>query len=350
MIRTRRPFARAAVALLLAAASAAGGCASESRASGLPVVRAHPVALDDQAATTALQLGPLRLEAAFALGASGGQFGGLSGLWLAPDGSRMIAASDHGTLWQARLVHDSAGRLSGFADWQALEPAAAPGDPAAADAEALATDGADGLVIAYEGVHRLRRFALADLSAPPRALPALPGLERPSNVGIEALTALPGGALLALSEGTFAANGDLAAWLVAGGRVLPLSYAASEGFVPTGADRLDGTIFVVERRFSLFGGLATRIVTLPLAEVRADARLKPRPLAVLRPPLVAENFEAIAARHAPDGGVLLYLLADDNFTPLERTLLLQFSLAADQVRLIETPPPASMAVDAANAR
>jgi hypothetical protein len=273
----------------------------------------------------------------FALGAGDPRFGGLSGIWLAPDGSRMIATSDRGTLWQARLVHDAGGRLTGFADWQAFEPGRIPGDPADADAEALAADGAGGLVIAYEGAHRLRRFALAELSAPPVALPALPGLERPSNVGVEALTALPDGALLALAEGTLAANGDLAAWLVAVERALPLSYAANEGFVPTGADRLDDTIFLVERRFSLLGGLATRIVTLPLVQIHPGARLEPRPLAVLRPPLVAENFEAIGARRAPDGRVLLYLLADDNFTPLLRTLMLQLSLPAAQVRLIETP-------------
>lgn len=335
--RRRRPARAGAAALLLAGTAAAGGCATEGRASGPPEVRAQRVTLEDQAASAAAQLGPLHLEAAFALGAGDPRFGGLSGIWLAPDGSRMIATSDRGTLWQARLVHDAGGRLTGFADWQAFEPGRIPGDPADADAEALAADGADGLVIAYEGAHRLRRFALAELSAPPLALPALPGLERPSNVGVEALTALPDGALLALAEGTLAANGDLAAWLVAGERALPLSYAANEGFVPTGADRLDDTIFLVERRFSLLGGLATRIVTLPLVQIHPGARLEPRPLAVLRPPLVAENFEAIGARRAPDGRVLLYLLADDNFTPLLRTLMLQLSLPAAQVRLIETP-------------
>ena len=77
---------------------------------------------------------------------------------------------------------------------------------------------------------------------------------------------------------------------------------------------------MVERRFSLLGGFATRIVVLPAAAVRPDARLVPRPVAMLRPPLVGENFEAIAARRAPDGRVLLYLLADDNFIALQRTL------------------------------
>ena len=212
-------------------------------------------------------------------------------------------------------------------DWQAVEPGRAPGDPPGRDAEALAPAGAGGLVIAYEGAHRLRRLALGDLTAPAAALAAPTALDRPSNLGIEALAELPDGALLALAEGTFAANGDLLAWRIEPERALPLSYAATDGYLPTGADRLDDAIFVVERRLSLLGGFATRIVTLPVAEIRPGARLVGRVLAELRPPLLGENFEAIAARRGPDGRVLLYLVSDDNFMALQRTLLLQLSLA-----------------------
>ena len=89
---------------------------------------------------------------------------------------------------------------------------------------------------------------------------------------------------------------------------------ATDGYVPTGADRLDDTIYVVERRFSLLGGFATRIVSLPAAAVRPGARLVGRSRwPSSRPPLIGENFEAIAARRGPDGQVLLYLLSDDNF-------------------------------------
>ena len=331
-MRRPRAHSRCAWAAALALASVAlalGGCAEPGRAADQPLVFAHPMTLDD-AGTAGARLGPLRLEAAFVLGSADPRFGGLSGLWLAPDGTAMIAASDRGTLWQVGLMHDADGRLAGFADWRPLEPGRAPGDPSGRfdrDAEALAPLGPEALVIAYEGPNQLRRLALGALEARATALPILPGLE-PSNAGIEALAPLADGALLALAEGQFTAQGDLAAWQVEGERALPLSYAASDGFAPTGADRLDDIVFVVERRFSLLGGFATRVVALPAAEVRPGARLIPRPLAVLRPPLVGENFEAIAARRAPDGRVLLYLLADDNFIALQRTLLLQLSLEA----------------------
>jgi hypothetical protein len=51
-------------------------------------------------------------------------------------------------------------------------------------------------------------------------------------------------------------------------------------------------------------------------------------LAELRPPLVGENFEGIAVRRGARGRVLIYLVSDDNFNALQRTLLLQFSLPA----------------------
>ncbi len=122
---------------------------------------------------------------------------------------------------------------------------------------------------------------------------------------------------------------------------MPLSYAVGRGFVPTGADRLDDTIYVVERSFSLLGGFTSRIVTLPATAVRPGARLVGRALAELHPPLVGENFEGIAARRGADGRVLLYLVSDDNFFALQRTLLLQFSLPS--------PGPVAQRAEAASA-
>jgi hypothetical protein len=316
---------RPALAVLLAAGVALGGCAAATEAAGPPTVQATAITLGDHPLNEAM-LGPLRFEAGFALHSTDPRFGGLSGLWLAPDGGRMLAVSDHGTLWSVELESDANGRLTGFAGWQAIEPGAAPGDPPGRDAEALASSGPDGLVIAYEGVHRLRRLGLADPTAPATALPTPQGLGPPSDTGIEALAELEDGALLALSEGAFTSKGDLAGWRIEGGRTQPLTYAVSLGFVPTGADRLGDTIYVVERSFSLLSGFQSRIVTLPAAAVRPGARLIGEVLAELHPPLVGENFEGIAVRRGGDGRVLLYLVSDDNFFALQRTLLLQFSL------------------------
>jgi hypothetical protein len=183
-------------------------------------------------------------------------------------------------------------------------------------------------VIAYEGAHRLRRVPRDAPASSAAALPTPAPLEESHNLGIEALVALDDGALLAIAEGVRTPSGELAAWLIEGDQVAPLAYVPAAGFAPTGADRLGDTVYVVERRLSLLGGLTARVVALDAAQVRPGARLVGRELGILRPPAISENFEAIAVRRAPDGGVLLYLLSDDNFTALLRSLLLQFSIGA----------------------
>jgi len=62
------------------------------------------------------------------------------------------------------------------------------------------------------------------------------------------------------------------------------------------------------------------------AAIRPGARLVGRTLAELAPPLTVDNFEAAAARAAPDGATLIYLLSDDNQSFLQRTLLFQLRL------------------------
>jgi hypothetical protein len=201
-----------------------------------------------------------------------------------------------------------------------------PGDRGG-DAEELADDGQGGLVVAYEGTHRLRRFELDDLAAAPVALQVPEALAAdPGNSGMEAVVGLGDGSLLALSEGLPAEDGGALGWLIGDAGIEALSYLPARGFVPTGADRQGDRLYVIERRFSWLGGFASRIVMLPVDEVGPGASLRGEELARLGRPSVSDNFEAIAARAGPDGGTLLYVLSDDNFNPLQQTLLLQFSL------------------------
>ncbi|HLT03199.1 MAG TPA: esterase-like activity of phytase family protein, partial [Geminicoccaceae bacterium] len=209
-VRWRRRLRRGPTpgrARALAGALLLAGCGTSSGAEGPPAVRASPFAFPPEAGR-APRFGELAWRAGFVLASGDPRFGGLSGLWLAPDGERLIAASDRGVLWIAELEHAADGTLLGLGDWRAVEPAAVPGDPARRDAEALAALG-DDLVIAYEGAHRLRRVPREAPDRRAAALPVPPALSEPHNRGIEALVALDNGALLALAEGVRAPSGDL---------------------------------------------------------------------------------------------------------------------------------------------
>jgi hypothetical protein len=313
---------RKRLAVLLASV-ALGGCFADTAAQGDPEIRVRTLELG----AVPRAMGALELESALVLSSGDEDFGGLSGLWLSPEGDRLAAASDRGVLWTASLTHDGRGRLADANGWRAVMPGQAPGDWAyETDAESLADDGAGGLVIAYEGTHRLRRLPLEALDAEPAVVPTPELGEDSGNSGIEALTGLPDGSLLALSEGVPNRDGELAAWLIRGDRIEGLGYVRTGEFVPTGADRLGDVLFVLERQFSLLGGFANRIVALPVAEAVPGARLRGVEIGRVQRPLIGDNFEGIAARRASDGRILLYLISDDNFILLQQTILLQLAI------------------------
>ncbi len=47
---------------------------------------------------------------------------------------------------------------------------------------------------------------------------------------------------------------------------------------------------------------------------------------MLRRPLTLDNMEGVAARQSERGETLIYLISDDNFRLLQRTLLMVFAL------------------------
>lgn len=277
----------------------------------------------------------IEVEAVFALESEHDAFGGLSGLWLNPDGTRMVAVSDIGQRWQAALRHDDVGRLIGLDSWSVADLASRPEDGDGSrwiDSEALSGDDQGGLVVAYEGHHRLRRWAFDDLDAIPESVVLPNGLGGPSNSGIEALSTLENGQLFAIAERVGAWGGEgLMGWVIDGETANDLIYISGPDLAPTGAGRFEDTVYIVERSFSLLDGFRTRLVALPSDAIRPGARLEGTELAAFRWGRFGENFEGIAARRGPDGRVFLYLLADDNFSFLQETLLVQLSLSASDV-------------------
>jgi hypothetical protein len=262
------------------------------------------------------------------------RFGGWSGMVLSPDGMQLVAVSDVGNWLSATLMHDARGRLTGLTNAE-LEPMLdIAGQPLRskrlADAEAVARDRDGSLIVAFEGVHRLWRYQPGDqpLKARPTPLAAPLLLQRaPRNGGVEALAVLRDGRLLMLTEELQNADGDLVGWVREAGGWQELSYAPTGQFKPTDVTVLpDGDVVALERRFTMIGGVAARLQRIALKDIKPGARLVGREIAQLIPPVTVDNMEAVAAVRAADGGTMIYLMSDDNFNPVQRTLLLQFRL------------------------
>jgi hypothetical protein len=274
-------------------------------------------------------LGPLHYLGGIEIRSTDRRFGGLSGLRLAADGSRFVAVADVGYWFTGRLVYDIAGRLIGMAE-PSLEPLRdGSGRPFSGkgrrDAEDIADDGAGGFIVAFERHHRLLRYSRPGARGRPFAAP--PGLEAaPENDGLEALTRLTDGRLLAITENFRSTDGATVRGWIGPAPWQPLTLRTSEGFVPTSLAGLPGGgALLIERRFPF---LAIRLRRIAGADIRPAALLDPAEVARFEGSLTYDNFEAAAIRTGADGQPRLYLLSDDNQNPFQRTLLLSFALAA----------------------
>ncbi|WP_247886861.1 esterase-like activity of phytase family protein [Azospirillum sp. SYSU D00513] len=290
--------------------------------------------------------------------------GGLSGLWVSEDGKRLAAVSDIGERVEARLSYDPRGRLSSVSDLTVtpltLETGAGRGKRMG-DSEELARlpeRAGGGWLVSFEREHRILRYP-ASPNGPegkPERLPIPEALkDAPRNGGIEAMAALSDGRLLILEEGDDDGARERRGWIA---DALPggveqadrkdsgrkggargkdarigwnrLTYRAAPGFRPAGAALLpDGGALVLERRASFLGGWGTRIVRLPASALKAGAVVEGEELASIEPPLPTDNYEGIAVRPVAGGETLIYLLSDDNFSPIQRSYLMMLALPAN---------------------
>ena len=70
-----------------------------------------------------------------------------------------------------------------------------------------------------------------------------------------------------------------------------------------------------------------RIRSVRLADVKSGATLDGPVLIKADLGQQIDNMEGLAVHRTADGAVVLTLISDDNFSPLQRTVLLQFTLA-----------------------
>lgn len=316
------------LAIVAGIAAAAGVLAAEPIT--LAITR-HPL---DGEKPFATRVGGLEHRGTIEIKARHSGFGGFSALRVSADGERFVALSDHGRWLSGSFVVDANGWLAGVAGAEIGTLAGLDGLPLASrldrDAEAMATLPDESVLVGFENRHRIWRYPPGGepLANPPLAFPAPPGLERaPANQGIEALAALPDGRLLALTEGLRVGDDEIQGWLWQDGAWRSIRYRSTGDYRPTDAAALPGGgVIVVERRFSTFTGLAIRIARIAPDALVPDTVIQTSEIARLFSPHVIDNFEAIAARRGTDGATLLYLIADDNFSPLQRTLIVLFAL------------------------
>ncbi len=277
------------------------------------------------------EFGALSLLSAYELRSRDKRFGGLSGLLIGPE-SRLYAASDRGYWFTARMILDTEGRLIDLSDGQIkpmLDTKRRPVSGKWRDAEALTRLPDGSFIVAFEQAHRLWRYPPppATFDSPPDPLPTPPELARaPANGGLEGLAYLPDGRLLALTEEFQNPDASFKGWLMENGRFTELSYLPSEGFRVTDCAALqNGDVIVLERRYVPLGILSARLKLVSSKSLRAGAKIIGEEILKLDGPLYLDNFEGVAVTEDAKGAVI-YIVSDDNYSPFQKTLLLQFRL------------------------
>jgi hypothetical protein len=292
-------------------------------------VNARPIASFDPRDRSHVRFGSLEWRSGLVLTSAFHGFGGLSALRLDPKGEKFISLSDKGSWFTGRIVY-SGREMKGLADVEA-SPITARGW---FDSESLALDGS----FAYVGLERVNEVLRFDFSkgftrSRSEVVPMPPAVKKlPYNKGLEALVVVPkgqplAGTLIAMSERGLDPQGNLIAFLVGGPTPGQFSVRRTDNFDISDATLLPpGDLLILERKFSLLSGVGIRIRRIPLTSIV--------PGAVVDGPSIFEadlgqeidNMEGIDAFVTPEGDTVLTMVSDDNFSLLQRTLLLQFTL------------------------
>ncbi len=292
--------------------------------------RAVDLAPEDKALRTA---GQFEFRGGLELASDNARFGGLSGLHVEPDG-RLIAVTDRGEWFVARLVLGEGGELKGLVDARMAAMRDARGVPFArkedADAEEVTRTSDGRFAVSFERTHSIRLYDLekkGPSAAPDSELTLAGTAPLKANESLEALAPFDDG-LITAGEGVTSRGAPF--WIV------PLSTdapPAPKGRTSThdfyGLSSLarlpDGDYLAMERFFAPILGLRIHVRRVTRAGLDADpARWEGETVADLEAPVALDNFEGLAV--VPGDATRVYMISDDNFNPAQRTLLYAFDL------------------------
>ena len=300
-------------------------------------VEARPLASFDNRERSDTQFGQLRYRSGLILTSKSREFGGLSGIRLDAKGEGFVAISDQGNWFTGRVSY-SGKAMSGLTDVEVAPILGADGRAITArkwyDSESIAVDGST-IYVGLERVHQILKFDFGrdGVRARGEALPQPPGMRKlPSNGSLESLVVgrkgLPlAGTLIAISERGLDPAGHIMAWLIGGKAPASFSVRRTDSYDISDAAQLpSGDLLLLERKLSLLGGAGIRIRRIALASIVPGATVDGPSIFDADLGQEIDNFEALDVHVSDDGETVLTLVSDDNFSMLQRTLLLQFTL------------------------
>jgi hypothetical protein len=300
-------------------------------------VRSRPITAFEPDNPARAKFGLLTFRGGIELTSPYRHFGGLSAIRVDPDGATFLAVSDKGYWLRGRIEYDGT-RPVGIADAE-MAPVLGPDGKTLAsrgwyDTESIAQDGG----IVWLGIERVNRIVRLNvgregLLAHGHPIPVLPGIATlPHNKGLECLVFVPAGlplarTLLAISERGLDDAGNIKGFLRSGPGWSEFAVKRIGDFDVTDcAVTPKGDLLILERSFSRLHGVGMRIRRVPLVDVKPGATLDGPALFEAGMSFQIDNMEGLSVHRDAGGKLVLTLISDDNFSIIQRTLLLQFTL------------------------
>jgi hypothetical protein len=302
-------------------------------------ITSQPILSFDSRDQSATRFGKLTFRGGLELKSPDKAFGGLSGLHMMADGRQFIAATDRGNWLRGEIRYDGI-KPAGIVNAEMAPMLDANGRPLARrgwyDTEAMAANGGM-LYVGIERVQRIVRFDYGRDGLKARAKPVpVPSAFRkfPSNKGIEGLVYVPrgqrlAGTLLVFAERRLDAAGNHSGFLLGGPTPGRFTLPRLRDFDIADATLLPpGDILLLERRFNWVEGVGIRIRRIALAQIKPGALVDGPEIFSATMVHQVDNMEGLAV-HRSGADTVLTMVSDDNFSAIQRTLLLQFTLTGE---------------------
>ncbi len=277
--------------------------------------------------------------------------GGISGIRLLPGGNRFLSVSDKGKWFSGTIKRDRTGKITGISNAKIAPLLDKKGKVITSkkkgDAEGIEIFN-DRVLVSFERKSRIYNYKLdlEHLASKPKSFrPLIKKIKLPNNNGLEAITLLErqsfsaqssqevgsaklsGTKIAVFSEHSLDKNGNIRGFISAKKKWQEFAVKASDDFKITDATLLpDGDILILERKFSLPTGPLIRIRRLSVADIKPGALVDGETIFYADSRFQIDNLEGISAWIDGQCRTVLTIVSDDNFSFLQRNLMLEFEL------------------------
>ena len=331
-------------ALLIAAGSYALAASLHVSAGPTRIdVQATAISAFDNRDPSKTRFGQLEFRGGLSLTSKYEPFGGVSAIHMDRDGAHFLSITDNGSWLRARIVYQD-GKPTGLADAEMAPILGPDGKPLASrgwfDVESL-TENPDGMFyIGIERVEQIVRFNFRRDGFAARGEPITVPADFKTfkfNKSLECLASAPKGSALAgnlivVTEHSPDSAGNHRSYVIKpnGGEPERFSVKRTDDFDISDCTILPpGDLLLLERRYSPARGVAMRIRRVPLSAIKPNALVDGESLIEADLAYQIDNMEGIAVHRDAKGETVITLVSDDNFSVIQRNLLLQFTLVGE---------------------